>query len=574
MASPSTMNQGSYSTNRSSGDGSYLPQQGGFSSSRIAPHTPYVQDASDASGTGGFSGRAPQVIVRKNSISIDPSLKGDDVTSSFADDVTKKLIAPTDLLGKLWFYLERYLYRFVTYGSDLPKDGSLPDLMSSSSMASRLMFFLLLCASLYIPTLYEHLDKPPKWGWRLDRNLNGRNCVMNLFMEKQAGDEFNPDFVEFKPKKDKNGKTIKPTKNDLIQKPPKPVNGTYRTKGQLTIIERLIESVADSFRANTTIAQHLIFTNARDGGHLAGKALESWPPRGTFLTQLHIVAADEPEDSEDAIGYEALEKIEENFKGRGEQVHVYDRVGLAGLVGDDDNAAEDWLDENLQNENNFGRDGLSSQDEEEEGADGNSTNATITSKKKYRRRKTGKLPYPDFRSFFPEDEENTQVPYFHVDGETWEDQLEILETARPLLEDQTITVVGVEHTEDLDPRDLIEFFRTVKFKSFFLASRQIHRIDHICPEMLDDVLDHPSVVKHPRLSKFAKMRRWVWEHLGFPPKKPKPKQVLPPFFVAMPRGRINRQEMTIQHNYDLFGGYGGGGGQIKTANDRKLPGKK
>ena len=25
--------------------------------------------------------------------------------------------------------------------------------------------------------------------------------------------------------------------------------------------------------------------------------------------------------------------------------------------------------------------------------------------------------------------------------------------------------------------------------------------------------------------------------------------------------------------YDLFGGYGGGGGQVKTANDRKAPGK-
>jgi hypothetical protein len=43
--------------------------------------------------------------------------------------------------------------------------------------------------------------------------------------------------------------------------------------------------------------------------------------------------------------------------------------------------------------------------------------------------------------------------------------------------------------------------------------------------------------------------------------------------VAMPRGRKNREEMTIQHMYDLFGGYGGGGGQIKTANDRKAPGK-
>mmetsp|Transcript_12685 Transcript_12685/g.18988 ORF Transcript_12685/g.18988 Transcript_12685/m.18988 type:complete len:116 (-) Transcript_12685:45-392(-) len=48
----------------------------------------------------------------------------------------------------------------------------------------------------------------------------------------------------------------------------------------------------------------------------------------------------------------------------------------------------------------------------------------------------------------------------------------------------------------------------------------------------------------------------------------------PPFFVAMPRGRRLKEEMTIQHMYDLFGGYGGGGGQVATANDRKATGKK
>ena len=51
-------------------------------------------------------------------------------------------------------------------------------------------------------------------------------------------------------------------------------------------------------------------------------------------------------------------------------------------------------------------------------------------------------------------------------------------------------------------------------------------------------------------------------------------QKYPPFFVAMPRGRLNKEEMTIQHMYDLFGGYDGGGGQVQTANDRKAPGKK
>ena len=47
--------------------------------------------------------------------------------------------------------------------------------------------------------------------------------------------------------------------------------------------------------------------------------------------------------------------------------------------------------------------------------------------------------------------------------------------------------------------------------------------------------------------------------------------LFPAFFVALPKGRHSKEEMTIQHMYDLFGG---GGGQVATANDRKAPGKK
>ena len=100
------------------------------------------------------------------------------------------------------------------------------------------------------------------------------------------------------------------------------------------------------------------------------------------------------------------------------------------------------------------------------------------------------------------------------------------------------------------------------------------------PKVLNDVLDHPSV----SLPKGGWFRR-LFIRLGLvskeelrisgnkeSPEGPKRRET-PPFFVAMPRGRRNKEEMTIQHMYDLFGGYGGGGGQIKTANDRKAPGK-
>jgi hypothetical protein len=74
--------------------------------------------------------------------------------------------------------------------------------------------------------------------------------------------------------------------------------------------------------------------------------------------------------------------------------------------------------------------------------------------------------------------------------------------------------------------------------------------------------------------------RTILEKLGLTPKDhhvhmkhphPEHDMLYPPFFVAFPRGRAEFEEMTIQHMYDLFGG---GGGQIATANDRKAPTKK
>ena len=91
--------------------------------------------------------------------------------------------------------------------------------------------------------------------------------------------------------------------------------------------------------------------------------------------------------------------------------------------------------------------------------------------------------------------------------------------------------------------------------------------------MLDDILSHPSVNKHPALPHVERWMKHVVDFLLGEEENPHPKQLYPSFFVAMPRGRINREEMTIQHMYDLFGGLDGGGGQIKTANDRKMPGK-
>ena len=141
--------------------------------------------------------------------------------------------------------------------------------------------------------------------------------------------------------------------------------------------------------------------------------------------------------------------------------------------------------------------------------------------------------------------------------------------------------VGIEHSPDMDVRALIAFFVEVGYKTFFLGARQVARIDNLCDEVLDDVLDHPSV-SPPRggwlRRVFIRLGLVSAEELRISGEEDDPggprRRETPPFFVALPRGRRSREEMTIQHMYDLFGGYGGGGGQVATANDRKMPDKK
>lgn len=464
-------------------------------------------------------------------------------------------------------------------------------LLSAKSTVRILRLFLLLTLIFYgskkmLPSFADRITRPKKWWWSagvplpgLDvaakRNLAGRNCVMNYFIEKQPPDEYDPDFVEIKPgEKNKDG-------TPKVRQPVKIMEGTYRTKGQVHVISRFIEAVADSFRSNTSVRQHIIFTESRDSGHLAFQAIRHWPPRGKHRSIVHVIASDElPRDRDSrnaakALGYGALEDIEERFKGI-DKARIYDRDGnLAGLAKIDEDMDDDEIQEALE---------VDVPDKEtlelrmRSGKNrrlGNSTSLLPD----------GTRPYPNLRALLPFEEEDEGdgdivVPYLHVDGTSMKNQLLVLESARDLFEDKTIVVVGIEHSPDLDVKTLIEFFHSVRYKTFFLGARQVARIDNLCDEVLDDVLDHPSV-KVPTKN----WARRLFMHLGLiakdelrisgtedSPEGPKRREA-PPFFVAMPRGRRSKEEMTIQHMYDLFGGYGGGGGQIKTANDRKAPGK-
>ena len=96
-----------------------------------------------------------------------------------------------------------------------------------------------------------------------------------------------------------------------------------------------------------------------------------------------------------------------------------------------------------------------------------------------------------------------------------------------------------------------------------MGSRQLARIDNLCPETLNDVLAHPFIDPVPQT-----WLSMLLNKLGFRHQETKSTSdyKTPPFLIAFPRGRINREEMSIQHAYDLFGG--DGEKNVKTANDR------
>ena len=461
----------------------------------------------------------------------------------------------------------------------------------------------------------DKVTKPRGFSWSPDRRLNNRQCVLNMFIDKQEPDEFNPDYEEVKP-----GAKNKDGTPKLFPSPPKLEPGTYRTKGQVDIISRFIASIADSYRPNLDTQQHLVFAGSRDGGHLAEEALKAWPPRGKYRTKLYVVADDEtaptvkPRDHSDrALQYGPVDSIEQRFQNHrmSSQIHIFDSTGeKAGLVNsyvDDDDVATSMEEEmfHVQDDDTFGSDVTAVDDDAvieaknritekrramEEDADGNSESSGLDAKyspSTYFSLKKLLNPYLERSDDGPESlaistetsvEKNKHlIPYLHVDGTSSDRQFSILHSARPFLLDGTISVVGVENSGDMDVRDIIEFFHSVRYKTFLLGKRQVMRIDHLCDETLDDLMNHPFITpKKPSLFRRALQKAGIVSkdyYIEMEHPHPDHHLVYPPFFVAFPRGRASFEEMTIQHMYDLFGG-AGGGGQIATANDRKAPTKK
>lgn len=486
-----------------------------------------------------------------------------------------------------------------TVASNLIRQGQrlVHDVQGASERRMNILLFIpvFIIFVLSAPSIMEPILKGDEWQWTPDRRLDDRQCVMNLFIERQPPDEFDPDFV--KPPEDDD--EDKESKTNFKQPLPKIAEGTYRTEGQMKVITRLIESVANSFRSNIEVKQHIIFTGARDGGQLAEMAKKHWPPRGSHRTQLHVVAADHSQDIklyknkvldgvvlEDPLEYGFLEAIEKRFQGH-KEVHLYDRYGAAAVSlnpemddyyeADDDEAEGFSWSRNLQA---VDEEAALEEGESIEKIDSNSTEVQNENEEAGEELEAVEVevdvarePYIDLETLIPRDEEDIIVPYMHVDGINMAAQMEILESARPLMEDNTIVAIGVEHSHDMDVYALIDFFNSANYKTFFLGSRQIARIDHLCPEILDDVIRHPSI-SPPSLTRTAKWLKKLGLYTTDIKSEEDQMHKYPPFFVAMPRGRLSKEEMTIQHMYDLFGGYDGGGGQVQTANDRKAPGQK
>lgn len=450
----------------------------------------------------------------------------------------------------------------------------------------------------------DKLSKSRGFDWAPNRRLQSRKCVLNMFIDKQEPDEFNPDFEVIKPgEKNKDGTLKVPTG-------PKLEPGTYRTEGQVKVILRFISSVADSFRPILDAQQHIVFTGSRDGGHLADEALKFWPPRGRYQTKLFVVADNEDaptlvarDHSDRALQYGPIDAIEQRFQNhaKSEQIHIFDTNGRkAGLVNsyvDDDDVAVTIEEEMFHVEDDEFRSDVDTLDDEfvlesikedrskrrtemgkfVEGSDNEDSSFFSLKKLLHPYLERGSSDDSQMISSMNSNKTRHIIPYLHVDGTSALQQFKILNSAKPLLLDGTVSVVGVENPGDMDVHDIIDYFHSVGYKTFLLGKRQAMRIDHLCDEILAQVMNHPFMT--PKRPGFI---RSVLEKLRIVPKSryvemihPHPQHdlIYPPFFVAFPRGRASYEEMTIQHMYDLFGG-GGGGGQIATANDRKAPTKK
>jgi hypothetical protein len=400
---------------------------------------------------------------------------------------------------------------------------------------------VLLLAIILVPRGLRAFEKRiVSWNMVQDRRLQGRHCVMNLFLHKFQEDEFNPDYKQQQKLRTLSSKEAKQVENSIS------LPDTYRTRGQMDIITRLISCVADSFRTRLHIIQHVVFTGTRDGGHLAQEAIRFWPARGNHRTRLHIFAdGDHHSQSPDGLKYNNVANIEKRFPSFHKYINIYDSQGnLAGITQDKSDEEDDdyasFLSENEKTipernlVNGTFNDILWSGDEDEDMED--------------------------------ESDQSSVIPYFHIDGTSMASQLAILDKARGLLERRIVSVVGFEHSPDLDIPTIIEFFRSVQYKTFIVGLRQLSRLDNLCPEILENLLSHPNLSS--KKSRF-----------GFLPlsssssSSTQNQQQSPPYFVAMPSGRHHSEETTIQHMYDLFSGQGGGG-QVKTANDRKALVKK
>ena len=386
-----------------------------------------------------------------------------------------------------------------------------------------------------------------QWHPLTHRQLKGRTCVMNLFVDKMEPNEFHLNLGSHHHNKNHNhprtAMDITPASSIST------LTSSYRTQEQIDTMSRFIGCVADSFRSHIHVEQAIVFAHVRDGGQLAQEALLHWPHRGEYSTQLHVMVATDAATSgttnnkmtsldntrHDDNQYDlTVQELKQRFQHSGDTIHLYDGNRNTIDVQDDEVDTDD--------------------DEQQPPL------VQVSQDRHRRRLSTVETPPSLISLLIPDADDPPIIPYFHIDGK-WKEQLVLLQQVKPLLEDHTIVVITMEHAPDINITEMVQFYSDLNYKTFMLGMRQLTRIDNLCPEVLENALEHPNMATtshETNLLSFHHSSKGAF---------------VPPFFVAMPKGRHAKEEMTIQHMYDLFSGFGGGG-QVKTANDRKAPTKR
>ena len=330
----------------------------------------------------------------------------------------------------------------------------------------------------------------------LSVNTDSKTCVKNIHVDRFPMDE------------------LVPVGHDETSR--QIITGTLMSEYEGEIIKRFLTSVAGVFRPKK-YTQHLIFSGLKNGGYLANIASLLWPIKKHGLQEkvtLHLI-----DDSDDEHA-ETFNDIVDNLSLKekvDKVVHIHDLTAI--------NRASDETNQKIQSEMP-------------------SESWFSFAKHAPKLRKTQQTDIMDISSLIQSSSESNEdvIPYFHVGGQYMRNQVDLLNGAIPFFRNQSIATVGVEHSRDMDVDTLLQFFNSMKYKTYLLGKNHLVRIDNLCQSVLHGILERPEF-KIP-LPKSDQMKNGGY---GF--------HTAPAFYVALAGSRFESEVRSIQHTYDMLGVY-------------------